>query len=127
MVVLDGGHASDTTLLANYSSANKFIKMGGSAVGTVVSNGRMYVSAGGYAGSARLINGLVYVYAGGTASAVTVSGGSLVVSAGGTATEMNILDTGALIVDVTGDTYLTGIYKGKSIRVADGLASNVTI
>ena len=127
MTVSDGWVASNTTLHANYSSACQYVREGGSAVGTVVSNGRMFVSADGYADSATIISGFAEVSSGGTANATTVKGGYLEVSAGGTATDMNVLNAGELYVDVTGDTYLTGTYKGKSIQVADGLASNVTI
>ncbi|MBO4511169.1 MAG: hypothetical protein J5746_00230 [Victivallales bacterium] len=125
MTVSDGWVASNTTL--NGWAARQSVKAGGSAVGTIISSGSMYIDADGYAEDTTIMKDFAVVSSGGTAYSTTVWGGTLYVSAGGTATNINVLSTGELVLNVEANTYITGNYKGSSIKVGDGLASNVTI
>ena len=103
---------------------------GGSAVRTEVKVGKLHVFGGGYAESA-VINGSaaeMYVSANGSAHITTIkNGGALYISAGGSATNLNIDKTGTMYIDVNSDTYITGTSHGKSIKVGDGVTSNITI
>ncbi|MBQ4328096.1 MAG: AIDA repeat-containing protein, partial [Lentisphaeria bacterium] len=115
---------------SGYAAKIKVLE-GGSAVRTEVKGeGALIVSGGGSAISAN-INGTyaeMELLAHGVADNTLVkNGGILHISAGGSALNVNIDKTGTMSGNYNSNTYVTGTSQGKTVRFADGVASNITV
>ena len=132
MEVEDGWTAYDTKVMHHYSTQT--INDGGKAYRTEVEyNGTVIVNAGGYAedtvvNGANGTNTSMVVKMNGSAENIEVkNNGILYVSSGAEVTNVNIDNSGILYVDAMSDTVLTGTSNGKSIKIGDGIMSNITL
>ncbi len=132
MYVSSAGKANNTVLAGRTlpDSTKMNILQGGSAVGTTVNFGTVKISNEGYAKSTTLnsSNAILTVAAGGHVDTTTIKNGAVMyLTAGGSATNLNIDSTGRMEVDITSNTYVTGTSNGKTIKVGDGVTSNITL
>ncbi len=132
MFVSSAGKVNDTVLAGSrfIEYTNMYVLQGGSAVRTTVNFGRMNIDNGGYAQSTTLNSNtaILNVYSGAHVNTATVKNGAVMyLSAGGSATNINIDSTGKMSASITSNTYITGTSNGKTVKVGDGITSNITL
>ena len=125
---VDSGWTAYDTVI-NGDGSEQIVYNGGSAVRTEVNNGYQHVLSGGKAVSTT-VNGYarMSISAYGSADSTTVkNGGTMYMNHRASATNVNIDSTGALVMDVSSDTVLTGTSHGKTVKVGDGVTSNIRL